>query len=177
MPVSIKRVEVSLHQVQPKNKETGDIAPVSTPREEFENITATPKVEINKNNRVSPKEINVPLKSVDLNKGLDVAAAMKRRGAPQNRISSLEKAFASRDETQVMTLSYLPLKEVYLKPDTTLSKKQVLKQQQDKTVRILQWLKELRYLDEKTVQRGRLEVEKTQFQLPEIKEPALTGYL
>ena len=125
-----------------------------------------------------PKEVtNVPLKSVDLNKGLNVASAIKRQS--KNRVSPLEKAFAVREDSNVMTLRYLPLKEVYLKPDTTASKKQALKQQQDKTIRILEWLKDLKYLDEKTVQRGRQEVERTQFQLPEIKEPAAlnAGYL
>ena len=176
VPVSIKRVEVSIHQVQPKNKEMGTIAPNSSPREEFENYAVAPKVEVHKSSKnFVPKEItNVPLKSVDLNKGLDVATAIKRRA--KNRVSSLEKAFASRDDKNIMSVTYLPLKEVYLKPDTATSKKQALRQQQDKTIRILEWLKDLKYLDEKAVQRGRQEVEKTQFKLPEIKEPEIAGY-
>jgi len=177
IPVSIKRVEVSLHQVEPKNKEMGTVAPNTSPREEFENFAITPKVEIYKpvkSTPTIPKEVtNVPLKSVDLNKGLNLAAAIKRRA--KNRVSSLEKAFTVKEDANIMTLRYLPLKEVYLKPDTTTSKKQALKQQQDKTIRILEWLKNLKYLDEKAVERGRHEVERTQFQLPEIKEPVLNA--
>lgn len=176
-PVSVKRVEVSLHQVHKRNKTSSGNA--LSPPEDHENLTAPPKVDFNRNLSNGTKETtNVPLNSVDLNKGLNIASAIRRRAREnmKSRVATLEKSLAAKEDPHVLTLNYLPLKEVYLKPDIT-SKKQALKQQQDKTARILQWLKGLKYLDESTVNRSRLEVEKSNFQLPEINDSSKIGYL
>ncbi|XP_076813524.1 uncharacterized protein LOC143460053 [Clavelina lepadiformis] len=176
-PVSVKRVEVSLHEVQTKpNARNAAASP-----DEIENFPMTPKFEIkNATAAGAGKDIvNLPLKSIDLNKGLNAASAIKRRTreSARKRVATLEESLASKNDTNVLSLSHLPLKEAYLKPDSVTSKEQASKQQQDKTIRILKWLKELRYLDEKTVQRARLEVERTHFQLPEIKESALSAFV
>lgn len=183
-PVVVKRVEVSLHEVQ----QTSRLASGSpAPSQERENhpiqapaVTVSPKLDFRGKKSVpslaSPKD--VPLNSVDLNKGLNDAAAIRKRDVNlKGRCAqSLDEALAAKVDVQVMSLSHLPLKEVYLKPDPTSGREQASRQQQDKTIRILNWLKNLNYLDEKAVQRGRSEVERTHFQLPEIRDTTLFAY-
>ena len=159
-----------MHQPHARQKASENNQTLSPP-EDVENIAVTSKVVDNSNSHIGNKTTtNVPLNSVDLNEGLNIASAIWRhaRKNMKNRVATLEKSLFIKGDSHVAPLNYLPLREVYLKPDTTQSKKQALKQQQDKNTRILQWLKELKYLDENAVVKSRLEVEKSNFQLPEI---------
>ena len=178
-PVVVKRVEVSLHEVQqtprlvsgtPSASQDGENQTSASPR-----LNLKEKMQSVQQQHAARETPNIVLKSVDLNKGLNAASAIRKRSpaGPKRCSLPLEKVLASKETTHVVSLGHLPLREVYLKPETTAGKEQAFQEQQNKNIRILNWLKDLKYLDEKAVQRGRSEVERTQFQLPEINESAL----
>lgn len=138
----------------------------------------TEKSDLEKDSTKAIDAISLRLKSIDLNKGLEAASA--RYGNDANLTIALSrKQVCKRQnvpvtrEMQVVSLSHLPLREVYLKPESGSTRELASRQHRDKMMRIMNWLKELNYLNEEDVERGRVEVEKTHFQLPEIKDSAL----
>nr|XP_002124609.1 uncharacterized protein LOC100176017 [Ciona intestinalis] len=171
-PVVVKRVEVSLHDVQQTTKR---IRPNSTETQENSPHRVTPEPKPKEPTPVRESGTSFPLKSVDLNKGLNAASAIRKRmhNDAHGAHGTLEAALATKCDPNIVSLSHLPLREVYLRPDPTTGAEQATKR--DKTIRILRWLKDLKYLDEKTLQRGRSEVERTRFVLPEIKESVVTA--
>jgi len=189
-PVSVKRVEVTLHEVQQhenNSKLAANKNQQSTAVAEYTKLpprtATTPRNREESTLFVNPKMINdvfsLPLKPVDLNKSLDIISPVlrKRQNTGKKEYSGAKHAAAKttfihkRDIYDRPKTHHLPLKEAYLKPDTLSAREQASRQHHDKTTRIIKWLRNLNYLDEKAVQKGRIEVEKTHYQLPDMKVP------
>ena len=183
-------MEVTLHEVQQHDVNTKPVTTVAPQTQVEDHASKTQARTANTPRKrdeaqfAGLKMINdvmsLPLKPVDLNKSLDIISPVlrKRQNTGKKDYPSLKhnldiktNFIHKRDIYDRPTTHHLPLKEAYLKPDTLSAREQASRQHHDKTTRIIKWLRNLNYLDEKAVQRGRIEVEKTHYELPEIKVP------
>nr|XP_039263836.1 uncharacterized protein LOC120339713 [Styela clava] len=123
-------------------------------------INVTPENVILKNVNISNR---IP-KTVNLNESFEAVSAQYGKDIALNVALSRKRAGKKWQTTPARNIAttsscHLPLREVYLKPDASQDKESYARYQQEKMIRIWNWLKKLNYLDDSQLLENQIKAE------------------